>query len=65
MVRDRSQVFPGFSRFAEAVRPLQRFLELVPYEPFETRLLLYSGYNAVTLPASRQGMFYASSITKR
>jgi non-heme chloroperoxidase len=54
------QLIPGlFSRdFAEGSVALQRFLELVPYEPFKTHdFYLTLGYNAVTLPASRQGMF--------
>ena len=54
------EVFPGFfsMNIAEGSAALQRFIELVPYEPIETHeFYLALGMGAVTLPASRQGMF--------
>ena len=37
---------------------MQRFIELVPQEPFDSHdFYITMGFNAVTLPASRQGMF--------
>lgn len=37
---------------------MQGFIELVPHEPFESHDFYFTmGFNAVTLPASRQGMF--------
>jgi non-heme chloroperoxidase len=53
-------LIPGFfsTDFVEGSTALQRFIELVPHEPFESHdFYLTMGFNAVTLPASRQGMF--------
>ena len=54
------QLIPGFfsTDFAEGSAALQRFIDLVPYQPFEAHdFYLTMGFNAVTLPASRIGMF--------
>lgn len=54
------QLIPGFfsTDFAEGSAALQRFIELVTYgglDPHDFYFIM--GYNAVTLPSSRQGMF--------
>lgn len=54
------QLIPGFfsTDFVEGSTALQRFIELVPHEPFEAHdFYLTMGFNAVTYPASRVGMF--------
>ena len=53
-------LIPGFfsADFVEGSIALQHFIELVPHVPFESHDFYYTmGFNTVTLPASRQGMF--------
>jgi non-heme chloroperoxidase len=53
-------LIPGFfsTDFVEGSTALQHFIELVPHVPFESHDFYFiMGFNAVTLPASRQGMF--------
>lgn len=54
------QLIPGFfsTDFVEGSAALQRFIEICTYEPLGPHDYYFIvGYNAVTLPASRQGMF--------
>ncbi len=54
------QLVPGFfsNDYTEGSIALQKFIEMVPYEEMDAHsFYLYLGFNAVTLPASRVGMF--------
>ncbi len=54
------QLVPGFfsNDYAEGSAALQRLIELVPYEELDAHTFYFlMGFNAVTLPASRTGMF--------
>jgi non-heme chloroperoxidase len=54
------QLLPGFfsTDFVEGNTAAQRFIELYTYEPLDSHdFYAIMGFQAVTLPASRQGMF--------
>ncbi len=54
------QLVPGFfsENYAEGSAALQRFIEMVTYEELDPHAFYFlMGFNAVTLPASRTGMF--------
>ena len=57
---DFLQLVPGFfsTDFAEGSAALQQFMGMATYEELDPHTFYYLvGFNAVTLPASRQGMF--------
>jgi non-heme chloroperoxidase len=54
------QLVPGFfsTDYTQGITALQQFMEMATYEELDPHTLYFLlGFNAITLPASRQGMF--------